>query len=199
MNKRIKKKRDRLNWWRNVYLYYMDALPIKLQNQYRAFYATKQTPDIVRKLMRKHFVHRDGGFIVYKTFGLYYPPNPEWVIMPDSTIHEEFDMDPKSHKGICFSSLKEANERAQTVSPIYKCSVNDIGVPLIWECFIADEWLGTAAITSADCMHGRCATLKLLRIVPYKFDPNKALSRIPFEERNNYMQRLTVNWAAGIR
>lgn len=106
----------------------------------------------------KFFEKTDDGYVVYKVFGLFYDPNPDWVIEPGSVIEEpSCDMDRR------FPSGAGINVAAKHYL-IGACANGCIRRP-IWRCLIRHEWLDgvCAPYTSASTL--RCNKLQLIETI----------------------------------
>jgi hypothetical protein len=109
----------------------------------------------------------DTGYIVYKAFGVTYPPCEEWDIFPGSILYENCDMNrlnPCSY-GINVAPLEWV--KAYTFLPAsQKAITSDPGkVPDIWRCEILDRWLADVCVPYNTDGKIRCNKLRLIEIV----------------------------------
>ena len=95
------------------------------------------------------------GFIVYKTFGAYKLPNPNWTIRARSIISENvnFNRTEDCGCGVNFGTKKwvKENNKNQELQ--------------VWQCLIKWEWLSGVVVPYATDGEARCERLQLIKRV----------------------------------
>ncbi len=94
------------------------------------------------------------GYIVYKVFGMYYPPRTDWIIKNGSIIEDIVNLDRRTTCGYGINVatkkwIKRENPRTNKV----------------WKCLIKWEWLPGVVVPYATNGKIRCERLMLLEEV----------------------------------
>ena len=105
--------------------------------------------------LEANFERTDQGYIVYKTFGQHYDPNPSWKIEPQSVIEEVVNPDRGSG---CASGIN--------VAPLHWVKDHSPNHSEIWKCLIEWPWLAGVVVPFATDGKIRCSRLRLLETVP---------------------------------
>ena len=104
--------------------------------------------------LEANFERTDKGYIVYKTFGQHYNPNPSWEIKSQSVIEEVANPDRGTD---CASGIN--------VAPLQWVKDNSGSHSEIWKCLIEWPWLAGVVVPFSTDGKIRCSRLRLLEIV----------------------------------
>lgn len=104
----------------------------------------------------ENFEGNNFGIIVYKIFGLYHDPNPEWIIKEDSIITENVNPDRTCGVacGINIGSKKWLLSNSYNILTDQKD---------IWQCFIRNEWFPGIVVPYEDDGQIRTSRLQLYK------------------------------------
>ena len=104
--------------------------------------------------LAQNFEKTADGYIVYKTFGMHYPPRTDWTIKDGSIIEDIVDLDRAT---ICGYGINVATKDwIKREAP----KINKV-----WKCLIKWEWLPGVVVPYATDGMVRCERLMLLEKV----------------------------------
>ena len=104
--------------------------------------------------LAENFEKTDEGYIVYKTFGMYYGTRTDWTIEKDGIIEDIVDLDRRTTcgYGINVATKDWIKKEAPTINKV-------------WKCLIKWEWLPGVVVPYATDGKIRCERLMLLEKV----------------------------------
>ena len=104
--------------------------------------------------LAQNFEKTSDGYIVYKVFGMYYPPRTDWVIKDGSIIEDIVNPD-----------RANAYEYGINVATKWWIKGEDPEINKVWKCLIKWEWLPGVVVPYATDGGIRCERLMLLEEV----------------------------------
>ena len=104
--------------------------------------------------LAQNFEKTADGYIVYKVFGMYYPPRTDWVIKDGSIIEDIVNPD-----------RTNTYEYGINVATKWWIKGEDPEINKVWKCLIKWEWLPGVVVPYATDGGIRCERLMLLEEV----------------------------------
>lgn len=125
------------------------------------FYKTDITKAVglssTKAAMDKFFGNDGSGYIVYKVFNMYYPPDPNWIIAPGSIIDDPLfnnDRTKRCGRGIDCGTMNYIRKKISGEWTVWKCRIpNEL---------VRDSMVCVPYSSSGDL---RCRKLELLNII----------------------------------